>query len=73
MFAVALLTALLESSSIPLKTILLDDIFDHLDLGRLEAISKIISQTNLQLIIASVVPIPKYDNVQDIHMMNGFI
>ena len=72
-FAVALLTALLESSSIPLKTILLDDIFDHLDLGRLEAISKIISQTNLQLIIASVVPIPKYDNVQDIHMMNGFI
>lgn len=57
MFALALLSCIVNNSASPLKLILIDDLFDHLDSGNCKQVfEKIVSVPDIQYIIAGVVP-----------------
>lgn len=57
LYIIALLMTILDSSSCPIKLILIDDLLDHLDLNRFNAIWEGLHKSDIQFIFAGVQPI----------------
>lgn len=57
LYIIALLMTILDSSSCPIKLILIDDLLDHLDVNRFNAIWEGLHKSDIQFIFAGVQPI----------------
>ena len=57
LYIIALLVTILNESTCPIKLILIDDLLDHLDVNRFNAMWAGLSKSNIQFIFAGVQPI----------------